>query len=167
MTEDRRRNPRDLAIGLAAGLAMIFAFAWIERSADRDDAAETIGREKKKYEKIVKTVRDNASVVFAEEGPTEETRRRIGVPAIGMIKEIAVNCGISENLIRVIPEENQKRREMTAKVVLKSVKMNDILNFLVIMRQKYPEVFDREARLRLTGKGEDRWDAGLALTYAQ
>ncbi len=156
----------DVALGAVFALAGVLAVAWVVKKGAKEDAAASAEREKQKLEKVAKLVSDNYALVFSRK-ESEETDSLAGRPAVSIIKEIANECGISDNLIRVIPEENRKKREITAQVVLKGVRINDLVNFLVQIRTKYPGICDREARLRLTGKGEDSWDAGLALTYAQ
>ncbi len=157
----------DAAIAALFAAAAVLAVIWLVRSADRDEAASSAERENLKLEKAAKLVADNQAVVFLKQNGTAEGNGMAGKSAISIVREVAESCGISENLIRVIPEENRKKGEVTAQVVLKGVKINDLVNFLVQIRTRYPAIRDREARLRLAGRAEDSWDAGLALTYGQ
>jgi hypothetical protein len=157
---------KDWILGLLVLGAVVGAGAWMTRGDDREAALAAIGRERKKYTRVSRLVEENWSRLAVSGDEAAGPGTMAGRPAISIIREIASECGISEKLIRVIPEENRKRREMTAKVVLKGVKLEEIVSFLVRLRSSYPDVYDREARIRLAARGKDRWDAGLALTYA-
>jgi hypothetical protein len=159
----RRDRKRDWALAFFGVMAAILAIVWWVRAGDIDQARAGIEAEQKKLKRVAALIEANRDMLRPK---TEGTGSRSkNIPAITIIREIATACGIADRLIRVTPEENRKKGEVTAQVVLKGVRMQDVLRFLVELRSRYPQIFDREARLRLASRTEDRWDAGLALTY--
>jgi len=163
----RKSRKRDGALAFFVAMAAILAIVWWVRASDSDQARAGIEGAQKQLNRVAALIEANYDLLRpktegAGSGSGSESEN---LPAITIIREIATTCGIADRLIRVTPEENRKKGEVTAQVVLKGVRMQDVLRFLVELRSRYPQIFDREARLRLASRTEDRWDAGLALTY--
>lgn len=164
--ESAARKRRTGLAALLFALAAVSAVVWWVRSGDLDRARASLERERDKLDRMTALVRANRRLLRSQE-KADDPGRLGSRSAVSLIREIAASCGIAENLIRVVPEENRKKGEMTAKVMLKGVRIREVVRFLVELRARYPQMYDREARLRLASRTEDRWDAGLALTYPE
>ncbi len=105
-----------------------------------------------------------AALIGKEESARQQTRPE-DKPLLTIIKESAQSVGLTDSLSAVAPEENKKLGEVTAKVVLRRIRLADLVNFLVYVRSKYPGIMDREGRLRLVPRQQgDNWDAFVSLT---
>ena len=160
----RKRKP-GAGLFVTAALAAVLAIAYIAHAAEPARLEGEIKVREAKLNDTKKYVAQNYdALIGAKERPGEQAAPK-EMPLLTVIKESAERVGLTASLSSVSPEENKKLGLVTAKVVLRRIRLTDLVNFLVHIRSNYPGIMDREGRLRLLPRQQgDSWDVFVSLT---
>ncbi len=148
-----------------AALAAILAITYLAHAGEPARIARDIKIKEGKLQDVKKYIGKNYDALVGKKEKVRKQDATQDKPLLTVIKETAQRVGLTSHLSSVTPEENKKLRETTARVVIRRIRLADLVNFLVYVRSNYPGVMDREGRLRLAPRQQaDSWDAFISLT---
>jgi hypothetical protein len=160
-----RKEKSNAGLFVLALLAGILGIAYLLHAGEPARLDRSIKTREAKLLSTKKYLAENYDALIGGKTQTSKQSLPDGKPLLTIIKESAAGVGLTDNLSAVIPEENRKLGEVTAKVVLRRIRLADLVNFLVYVRSKYPGVIDRQGQLRLARRQQaDNWDAFVSLT---
>jgi len=161
----RNRRGSETGVFVLAALAAILAMAYLAYAGEPERIKKEIRLKEKKLREVKKYIAENYDSLVEKRDGGEQTEKIEAKPLLTVVKETAQKTGLTGYLAGVNMEENKKLGEVTAKVVLRGVRLADVINFLVYIRSKHPGISDREGRMRLLPRQQgDNWDALLSLT---
>jgi hypothetical protein len=156
------------AFAALGGLALLLAGAWLWTFSDAKALEKRCRAEEAKVKKVKLYIEKNYEKILGPRRVEEAESPLLEKPLLSIVKDVTVQCGVADRLLRVVEEENKKLNELTAKVTLRRVRMADVVNFLAVAKKEYPGLWDREGRMRYArGEEADRWDVTLSLTAAK
>jgi hypothetical protein len=151
---------------VTAAVAGILAIAYLAHAGEPARIENLVKIRSAKLKETKRFLAEHYELLAA---PKEDQGQKQNVlqtePLLTIIKVCAESVGLTERLSSIVPQENMKLGEITAKVVFRRVRLADVVNFLAYVRSNSADISDREAQLRLARRQqEDMWDAYVSLT---
>ena len=147
-------------LGVTAIILGLFLMA--ERASLRE-ARIKIGVFEGKLLEAKQTVRNHVHLLVPS-GPAVRNPTLLAEKSLRtLVTEATEKVGISRNLESVNPAEDPKEHRVSARVSLRDVRLREIVEFIVSLKNLSAGILDREAMMTMRGRNIDSWRLTLTL----